>query len=467
MASQDLNIILNLQDKATKELSAFQGKLKGFEGAIKGAGVASGIVFAGIATAIGVSVQKAGEMEQIEVAFSTMLKSGEKAKTMLKELNQFASETPYEFEEIAKASRSLLAFGIPAEKMKDELRMIGDIASGIKQPIGEIAEIYGKAKVQGRLYGEDINQLLGRGIPIIQELAKQFGVTEQAVKSMVSDGSINFAHLQVAFQNMTKTGGQFNDMMKAQSTTFNGLTSTLSDAVNQTLVVIGTQFLPILKEIVIWLIPVLTSIQAWVAEHPKLTAGILLTTLAIAGLVTAGLALVVAIGAINVALVPLGITLGVLMIKLILISAVIIAVIAVGWMLYKNWKDIWGAIQIVFATVANGIMGAWEAVVNFIIDGINNVIKNVNRMISAVQAIPIIGSALKGIGQISLLERVKMDKFDTGLMWNNLVDKKYDNLQSPTGTNVTITGNTFMGTEDMAEKVGDMIINKLGLSKTI
>ena len=336
MANQDLNIILTLQDKATKELSAFEGKLKGFEGAMKGVGVASGIVFAGIATAIGVSVQKAGEMEQIEVAFTTMLKSADKAKIAIKDLNKFASETPYEFEEIARASKSLLAFGIPAEKLKDELRSIGDIASGIGQPIGEIAEIYGKAKVQGRLFGEDINQLVGRGIPIIQELAKQFGVTEEAIKGMVSDGSVNFGHLQIAFQNLTKEGGQFNNMMSAQSQTFLGLTSTLKDAVSQTMVSIGQQFIPILKDIVTFLIPVLTNIQTWVADHPKLTAGILLTTLAVTGLVTAGLALVVAIGAINLALAPLGITIGILMIKLILISAIVIALIAVGWLLYKK-----------------------------------------------------------------------------------------------------------------------------------
>lgn len=35
------------------------------------------------------------------------------------------------------------------------------------------------------------------------------------------------------------------------------------------------------------------------------------------------------------------------------------------------------------------------------------------------------------------------------------------------GSQIVITGNTFMGDEDVAEKIGNMIINKLGLSKTI
>ena len=47
--------------------------------------------------------------------------------------------------------------------------------------VNQIAELYGKARVQGRLFAEDINQLTGRGIPIIGELAKQFGVSDSQV----------------------------------------------------------------------------------------------------------------------------------------------------------------------------------------------------------------------------------------------------------------------------------------------
>ena len=77
--------------------------------------------------------------------------------------------------ELADAGRKLIAFGESADSVPETLRRIGDVSAGVQAPVNEIAELYGKARVQGRLFAEDINQLTGRGIPIIQQLARQFG----------------------------------------------------------------------------------------------------------------------------------------------------------------------------------------------------------------------------------------------------------------------------------------------------
>ena len=71
----------------------------------------------------------------------------------------------------------MIAFGEAADSVPDTLHRIGHISAGIQAPVNQIAELYGKARVQGRLFAEDINQPTGRGIPIIQELAKQFGIS--------------------------------------------------------------------------------------------------------------------------------------------------------------------------------------------------------------------------------------------------------------------------------------------------
>lgn len=113
------------------------------------------------------------DFEQTATAFRTMLKDGEKSGALLKDLSKFAADTPFEFPEIANAGKSLLAFGFEAQNVKDNLRRLGDVSSSLNIPLGELTDIYGKARVQGRLFSEDINQLTGRGIPIIQELAKQ------------------------------------------------------------------------------------------------------------------------------------------------------------------------------------------------------------------------------------------------------------------------------------------------------
>lgn len=173
------------------------------------------------------------DAEQAGVAFEVMLGSAERGQKALKDLSDFAAATPFELPELVGAGRKLLAFNVTAEQLIPSLTRIGDISAGIGAPIGEIAELFGKAKVQGRLMMEDINQLTGRGIPIIQELAKQFKVAESAVRGLVEKGSVNFDNLDKAFTSLTSSGGRFAGLMEKQSQTLGGLWSTLKDTVGQ------------------------------------------------------------------------------------------------------------------------------------------------------------------------------------------------------------------------------------------
>lgn len=197
------------------------------------------------------------DFETAEVAFGVLLGGADKAKATLKDLSDFAASTPFEFPELQGAARSLLAFGTAQNELIPAMRKVGDIASAINQPIGQIAEIYGKARVQGRLFMEDINQLTGRGIPVIQELAKQFGVAESEVRQLVSSGQVGFANLDQAFTSLTSTGGKFAGMMERQSHTIAGLWSSVKDNFNTLLrdmaqpVVLAIQ--PKLEEVLKWM----------------------------------------------------------------------------------------------------------------------------------------------------------------------------------------------------------------------
>jgi len=102
--------------------------------------------------------------EQTKAAFTTMIGDAAKAEATLARLRELGAQTPFEFPELADAGRKLIAFGESADTVPDTLRRIGDISAGVQAPIDEIAELYGKARVQGRLFAEDINQLTGRGI---------------------------------------------------------------------------------------------------------------------------------------------------------------------------------------------------------------------------------------------------------------------------------------------------------------
>jgi len=196
-------------------------------------------------------VDALSNFESFQASLSTMLGGNQQQVTQLTEqLQRFATTTPFELTEIQDATRKLLAFGVGADDIEKSLRSIGDISSGIGAPISEIAEIYGKAKVQGRLFGEDINQLTGRGIPIIQELAKQFGVTDSEVKKLVEEGKVGFPNVEKAFADMTAQGGKFFNLMDAQSKTTGGQISNLSDSFNNLKLKIGIELKPVISSII-------------------------------------------------------------------------------------------------------------------------------------------------------------------------------------------------------------------------
>lgn len=198
------------------------------------AGIGLQTIIGGVRTALSglaVPIGLAAEFEQTQVAFRTLLKDVGLADQVIADLTQFAATTPFQTGEINATAKALLAFQTPAEQLIPTLRSLGDVAALTGQPIGEIAAIYGKARVQGRLFAEDINQFTGRGIPIIGELAKQFGVAETEVRKLVESGKVNFDNLEQAFAAMTAEGGQFSGGMQAQSQTLAGLYSTLKDNV--------------------------------------------------------------------------------------------------------------------------------------------------------------------------------------------------------------------------------------------
>jgi len=181
----------------------------------------------------------AGSLETTSVAFRVLIGDSLKAQGVLEQIRELAAATPFEFPELAAAARALAAFGEAAEDIPGVLRRIGDIASGTETPIADLAAIYGKARVQGTLFAEDINQLTGRGIPIIQEFAKQMGVTEGQVKKLAEQGKITFPMLEAAFKDLTGEGGKFSGMMAEISQTFEGKMSTLSDSLKGLLAAMG------------------------------------------------------------------------------------------------------------------------------------------------------------------------------------------------------------------------------------
>lgn len=175
--------------------------------------------------------QVRGEFQQLEVAFKTMLGSEDKANTLMQQLVKTAATTPFDLQGVANGAKQLLAYGENVENVNDDLIRLGNIAAGLSQPLGDIVYLYGTTMTQGRLYTNDLNQFTGRGIPMIRELAKAFGVAENEVKGLVEAGKVGFPEVQKVIQNLTNEGGMFYNLMQEQSKTITGQISNIEDAI--------------------------------------------------------------------------------------------------------------------------------------------------------------------------------------------------------------------------------------------
>lgn len=233
-AENSKSILQNIGQTATQEGARM-------ESAMKNVGAAMAGVFAvgqlkDFATKV---ATVRGEFQQLEIAFNTMLGSKQQADALMQQLINTAATTPFGMNDIANSAKQLLAYGVEAGKVNDTLVRLGDIAAGLSIPINDLAYLYGTTMVQGRLYTQDLNQFLGRGIPLTKELAGQFGVAESEVKKLVEQGKIGFPEVEKAIISMTSEGSQFGGLMAAQSKSITGQIANLEDAIEQMINEIG------------------------------------------------------------------------------------------------------------------------------------------------------------------------------------------------------------------------------------
>lgn len=188
-----------------------------------------GVSLAGLVKQI---AQTRGEFQQLEVAFTTLLQSKEKADALMSQMVDLAAKTPFDLQGVASGARQLLAYGFAAEDITDTLTRLGNVAAGLGLPLERLTYLYGTTAVQGRVYARDMLQFTGSGIPMLQEMAKMYGKTTEEINAMVSAGKIGFEDVRKVIENMTNEGGQFYNLMQESSKTITGLISNLGDAID-------------------------------------------------------------------------------------------------------------------------------------------------------------------------------------------------------------------------------------------
>lgn len=434
------------------------GISKGAVGAIVGVGVALGAL--GLA-----SVKAAGQMEQTRIAFTTLLKDGEKAKSFLSELEKFAASTPFELPGVLDASKRLLAFGFSAEQVIPILTAVGDSAAALgigEEGIQRLTLAIGQMQAKGKVSAEEMLQLAEAGVPAWEMLANKIGTDIPTAMDKASKGQISAAEgIQAVISGMNS---KFGGMMEQQAQTVNGIMSNIQDSVTQSMVVIGDEIIEAFD-----IKPKLKGAQDALGKFTEKVKSIGLADAVreipsgFAGsmAVIAGAALGVAIPAI-VALVG---TMGTLAVGAGIISAPVIALGAViggvAYAMFENWDWLSGQWDMLCnaMSLATGRMGAY---IQKVLGGIIYYAGVASSAITkAVGGTPEISAEMTEHGKRLLMASdVKLAEMDAQQMMfsyrPDIEPVKNDNkpvVQNADVNNLDIDGNTAAGIGKTGSKV--------------
>lgn len=173
------------------------------------------------------------QFQQLEISFNTMLGSADKSKQLMDELIQTAAHTPFDLSSVTSGAKQLLAYGTEAKDVNKTLVQLGDIASGLNIPLGDLVYLYGTTVSQGRMFTVDLRQFMGRGVPLAEELGKILHQNTTEVQESVSKGKVTSDIFKEAIANMTQAGGRFGGLMEQQSKTLEGQWSNIGDSIQQ------------------------------------------------------------------------------------------------------------------------------------------------------------------------------------------------------------------------------------------
>jgi tape measure domain-containing protein len=271
IAGKTFSFTMKVIDMATAPLRGIWNFATSIQGAILGATGA----FAGIYKPMDI----AGDYEQTQIAFETMLKSAEKAEQFLKDASEFANKTPFEFPELINSSKLLLAFGFETDKILDLMTVIGDTSSGLgagAEGIDRITRALGQMQAKGRAQAEELLQLQELGVPANQILQEELGLTGEQVANIGKESIEAAKVIDALLRGMDK---RFGGMMANQSKTAKGMISTLKDTLQNSLLRPWGQGLwegvkPGLEKITTWIDENQETITAWGEAWKKAGANI-------------------------------------------------------------------------------------------------------------------------------------------------------------------------------------------------
>lgn len=253
-------VTLRAVDYATRPIRAVGNALTSVLGLV---GIAGG-TWGGIIQPL----KMAGEFQQTEMAFETLLDSAERAQRFMREAYEFARVTPFDTQGVFEASRLLLAFGFQAEQIIPMLTTIGDAASGLgkgAEGVERIVWALGQMRAKGRVQMEELMQLQELGVDVNRYLQEELGLTEKQIGRIGELGLSSTKAIEAILAGMQK---QFGGQMERQSESFLGMLNTIKETFNNQILLrwgeglrLGVE--PHLRRLVEWVEANQETVERW------------------------------------------------------------------------------------------------------------------------------------------------------------------------------------------------------------
>lgn len=181
-------------------------------------------------------VRTTAEFELQRTTLGAILQDVEKANVLYEQMKDLAVKSPFNFKELATYAKQLSAYSIPVDQLYDTTKMLADVSAGLGVSMDRLVLAYGQIRSASFLRGQEVRQLTEAGIPILEELRKQFvelgeeGITVGEVFDKISKRMVPFEMVSKVFKDMTSEGGKFYQMQEVQAETLRGKLSNLKDA---------------------------------------------------------------------------------------------------------------------------------------------------------------------------------------------------------------------------------------------
>ena len=244
------NVAVNVDARnAIQRLRDVQGQAERTErsfGGLIGAATKLAAAFAGIQAVKFVFVQ-AAEIQTQTRSLEVLVGSAEKARVIIKQLQDIGEVTPFTSAELIDSAKRLQAFGVETEKVVETTRRLADVSGATGAELQGLVTAYGQVQAKGRLQGEELLQFQERGVALQKVLKDEYKLSGDEFQKALSKGQISAEAVEYALKKLTDAGGKYANGAIAQSDTLNGKLSTLQDSFQRLAQNIGKFFEPVFK----------------------------------------------------------------------------------------------------------------------------------------------------------------------------------------------------------------------------